>query len=84
MNEEELRDLAVDWCITNGLVVRAPAQQKDTLASSKHVTHAPISLYPSRIPKDCYERAVKIQPLFNQLVDIVANDEGFVHEVMAE
>ncbi|KAJ3415197.1 hypothetical protein HDV05_005337 [Chytridiales sp. JEL 0842] len=82
MNEEELKDLAVDWCVVNGLVVRSPATKEVPIPTS--VLHAPVSLYPSRIPRDCYERAVKIQPLFNALVDIIAKDEKFIHEVMEE
>ncbi|KAJ3230062.1 hypothetical protein HDU81_004789 [Chytriomyces hyalinus] len=76
---EDLRDIAVDWAVLNGLVM---AQNHANIAADRTVSHAPFSLVPARIPRTCFDSAVKLQPLFNALVHAVSSDAAFVKEVM--
>ncbi|KAJ3276092.1 hypothetical protein HDV01_006262 [Terramyces sp. JEL0728] len=65
--QQELLKLAIDWATANGLIVRS--------AGTEMAVHAPFALFPSPFPKQGYELAHKIQPLFNILVDRVAKDK---------
>ncbi|KAJ3159451.1 hypothetical protein HDU86_001769 [Geranomyces michiganensis] len=78
---DELKNHAVDWALAHGLVVRAPAPPGAD-SSIPAVTHAPVALFPSPFPRRCYEQALALQPLFNQLVDNIARDHAFLTEVM--
>ncbi|KAJ8324596.1 Glutathione synthetase [Batrachochytrium dendrobatidis] len=76
---EELKQLisyAVDWTTSHGLVMRA-RNVEGALA-----VHVPFALFPSPYPKDCYDLAWQLQPLFNELVDKIARDEQFIQTVM--
>ncbi|RKO89009.1 glutathione synthase [Blyttiomyces helicus] len=79
----ELRDHAVDWALANGLVVRTAGQPLHSPAQAQPAaTHAPFALFPSPFPRASYEDATKLQPLFNLLVDKIANDHAFLKDVM--
>ncbi|KAJ3318674.1 Glutathione synthetase [Blyttiomyces sp. JEL0837] len=80
---DEIKNAAIDWCLINGLVVRAaPPTSQTTPPTFQGVTHAPFALYPSLIPKHCYQQALKLQPLFNSLVETLSQDHAFITEVM--
>ncbi|KAJ3322635.1 hypothetical protein HDV06_002849 [Boothiomyces sp. JEL0866] len=72
--QQELLKLAIDWATANGLIVRSPGTEM--------AVHAPFALFPSPFPKQGYELAHKIQPLFNILVDRVAKDGEFLGSIM--
>ncbi|KAI8817461.1 glutathione synthase [Fimicolochytrium jonesii] len=78
----DLRDHAVDWALAHGLVIRAPPTSTTPTSNIPLTTHAPFALFPSPFPRKAFEFAVKIQPLFNQLVESVARDRGFLEETM--
>ncbi|KAI8913531.1 glutathione synthase [Gorgonomyces haynaldii] len=63
----------------NGLVMKTSKDDEST-----ELVHAPFALYPSPFPKDLYERAKQIQPLFNHLVHQMAQDKQFLESVMNE
>ncbi|KAH9276830.1 glutathione synthetase [Batrachochytrium salamandrivorans] len=44
--------------------------------------HIPFSLFPSPYPRDCFDLASRLQPLYNALVDSIARDAQFIEEVM--
>ncbi|KAJ1552758.1 hypothetical protein HK405_010136, partial [Cladochytrium tenue] len=82
-----LRDAAVDWCFLHGLVVRPPPSPaspppSSTAAFPSLATHAPFALLPTPVPRTCFRRAERLQPLFNHMVHTVAQDEAFVRRVM--
>ncbi len=87
-----LRDRAVDWCLVNGVVMRASASPANAATApigaaavkGTVVVHAPFALFPSEIPRQCYADAIELQPLFNYLVHAVATDDAFMTEVMEE
>ncbi|TPX72981.1 glutathione synthase [Spizellomyces sp. 'palustris'] len=78
---DELRDHAVDWALAHGFVVR-PAPSSVGNQTIPVVTHAPFALFPSPFPRRCYEQALKLQPLFNALVESVAKDDLFLRETL--
>ena len=73
-----LKDAALDFALSHGLVVRPPA----TASSHTGVVNAPVSLFPTPFPINAFKDAVKIQPLFNQLVHDIAQDDAFLREIM--
>ncbi|KAG0369503.1 glutathione synthase [Gamsiella multidivaricata] len=86
LTEEQLqilKDAALDFALSHGLVVRPPST-KDTqdpiLAGG--VINAPVSLFPTPFPINAFNDAVKIQPLFNQLVHDISEDDAFLKEIM--
>ncbi|KAI9314015.1 eukaryotic glutathione synthase, partial [Zopfochytrium polystomum] len=81
--ENSLRDAALEWCFLNGLVVRAkPGAAAPGLNPAALATHAPVTLFPALLPRHAYAEAVRLQPLFNHLIDAIARDHSFLTEVM--
>lgn len=79
-----LRDLAIDWSLAHGLVVRPTLDKQAHFANNAAVTHAPYSLFPSRYPRSAFDQAVRLQPVWNELIHIISEDESFLAEIMAE
>ncbi|ORZ33437.1 glutathione synthase [Catenaria anguillulae PL171] len=78
-----LRDMAVDWSLAHGLVIRALGSGPDGKSALSHsAVHAPIALFPSPFPKAGFEQARRLQPVFNTLVHEITKDSGFLSEVM--
>ncbi|KAF9319995.1 hypothetical protein BG003_007521 [Podila horticola] len=90
LTEEQLnilKDAALDFALSHGLVVRPPPapESKDDphhATLSTGVINAPISLFPTPFPKQAYKDAVQVQPLFNQLVHEISEDDAFLKEIM--
>ncbi|KAF9982270.1 hypothetical protein BGZ65_003049, partial [Modicella reniformis] len=87
LSEEQLqilKDAALDFALSHGLVVRLPPASKDSAVSTvaDGVTNAPISLFPTLFPTKAFNDAVRIQPLFNQLVHDISQDDAFLKEIM--
>lgn len=80
-DESRLLSQAVDWALSNGLVIRPPPTQTSPAPSGSAV-HAPFSLYPSLFPSSAFTLAVQLQPLFNKLVDRLARDHAFISDIM--
>ncbi|KAF9939807.1 hypothetical protein BGZ67_008915 [Mortierella alpina] len=80
-----LKDAALDYALSHGLVVRPPPATKDehnTTALAGGVINAPISLFPTPFPAKAFNDAVRIQPLYNQLVHDISQDDAFLKEIM--
>ncbi|KAH9244405.1 glutathione synthetase [Batrachochytrium salamandrivorans] len=73
---QELTSHAVDWATSHGLIMRAHD------VSGPLTVHIPFSLFPSPYPRDCFDLASRLQPLYNALVDSIARDAQFIEEVM--
>lgn len=69
-SRQALCSMAADYALSHGLVVN----DKTTAA----VVHAPVTLFPSPFPKTCFEEAYRLQPLFNDLVERMANSDAFI------
>ncbi|KAF9407232.1 hypothetical protein BGZ94_002783 [Podila epigama] len=92
LTEEQLtilKDAALDFCLSHGLVVRPPPPPPSTTQDAHHhaalstgVINAPVSLFPTPFPKPAFQDAVRIQPLFNQLVHDISEDDAFLKEIM--
>ncbi|KAG9297131.1 hypothetical protein G9A89_019412 [Geosiphon pyriformis] len=76
-----LKGLAVDWSLAHGLVIRPPP---DLGLPNTSVINAPVSLFPSPFPKKCFEKALALQPLFNDLFHKLAEDHEFIMETLGE
>ena len=71
-----LSQIAVDKAYASGLVIKSATNPVESV-------HAPFSLKPTEYPKEAYARILRIQPIFNQLVDLVARDDQFINDMMA-
>jgi glutathione synthase len=82
---ECLQSLAIDFAASHGLIVRDKAvQQTQVQHASTALVHAPVALLPSPFPKDQFEFAYHLQPLFNHLVETVASSPEFLLESLEE
>ncbi|KAF9585047.1 hypothetical protein BGW38_004109 [Lunasporangiospora selenospora] len=74
-----LKDVALDFALSHGLVVRPPTI---TGQETQGVINAPVSLIPTVFPSKAFDDAVRIQPLFNELVHTISEDDAFLKEIM--
>lgn len=80
-----------DWSIAHGLAVRP---RPDTLGNARGssaivdnealATTAPITLFPSMWPLNCFHEALLIQTAYNEMYSAVARDELFLEGVVQE
>jgi glutathione synthase len=77
---EELAKHAVDYALTNGILLQSRKSPEDA-------EHAPFMLFPTPIPKKLFDQTKEVQQDFNLLVHKVSLDheflktslQGFVH-----
>jgi hypothetical protein len=89
LNAEQERFLAStikDWTIHNGLTVRPspdliPEQMRDTGVLA---TNAPVTLFPSPFPQQCFDEARAVQKAYNELYAAISSNEGWLGEIMEE
>lgn len=81
--EEHLISSLRAWATSHGLLVR-PALDNPLRDDPKgvFVTHAPVTLFPSRFPRDCFETAIEVQQVYNYLYAAIANDEKWLKGVI--
>ena len=75
-----------DWSILNGLAVR-PSQSfvpKEVDPSRSLAVTAPVTVFPSPFPRQCFVEACEIQQAYNQLYAAVAADEKWLSEIVEE
>lgn len=89
VSDDQLQYLAQtvkDWTIFNGLTVRPNPFIVSEESNPNHVlaTNAPVTLYPSPFPKQCFEQAEDLQKVYNELYAAIATDEEWLGEVMKE
>ena len=75
-----------DWSIANGLAVRPiPAFVPKSLdpEGSLAVT-APVTLFPSLFPRNCFEQGLSVQTAYNELYAAVASDEDWLKQIVEE
>ncbi|MCJ1340787.1 hypothetical protein MMC09_006083 [Bachmanniomyces sp. S44760] len=75
-----------DWSISNGLAVRPSTSlvSKDSDPSGVLAVTAPVTLFPSQFPRNCYEEALAIQKAYNQLYALISQDEEWLTTIVEE
>ncbi|WFD33264.1 glutathione synthase [Malassezia cuniculi] len=76
-----LVNAARDYALAHGLVIRAPAKD-GAQPPQDTVIHAPLTLLPTPFPRNLFENAKRLQPLYNKLYSRVASDHDFIREVI--
>lgn len=66
-----------DWALANGLAVRPSSS--DPLA-----VPAPVTLFPSLFPRECFEEVRSIQTIYNELYALIARDEDWLGGIVEE
>lgn len=79
-----LLDIVKDWSIAHGLAVRPPSAYTEQDARGDLAATAPVTLFPSLFPLDCFHEALMIQTAYNETYANIANDEDWLGHVAAE
>lgn len=84
--QEKLVQTIKDWSIANGLTVRpAPTVIPDEVNSTGiAAVNAPVTLFPSPFPKQCFVQGKSIQTAYNALYAAVSRDEAFLAQMVKE
>lgn len=77
---EYLLSIIRDWALANGLAVRPPSSD----AATPLAVPAPVTLFPSPFPRECFEEARSIQTLYNELYALIARDEDWLKGIVEE
>ncbi|KAK2765989.1 hypothetical protein FQN54_007504 [Arachnomyces sp. PD_36] len=75
-----------EWAINNGLTVRPSAAYLPDEVNSKGVfaTNAPVTLFPSPFPKNCFEDAKAVQTAYNELYAAISRNETWLGKIMED
>ncbi|XP_037101869.1 glutathione synthetase-like isoform X3 [Syngnathus acus] len=76
---DELAEVAKDSAFTNGILMRLEISPN----SSEEVTYAPITLFPTPVPRALFLQGVAVQTHYNTLVDKISQDPDFLEEALA-
>ncbi len=83
----KLTSFANSFAAVHGLQVETKKQSQQDSSSSKSSSSsyqcAPISLLPNIFPRQCFEQAQTVAPLFNVLVDKISRNGKFLNETLA-
>ena len=77
---DELHRLASTYALSHGLVYLPPGFKDGEQPTS--TIHAPFSIFPSPVPRTVFEKAKRLQDVYNTLYARVAMDVQFLDEVM--
>ena len=89
LNDEQQEYLLAetkDWSIANGLAVRpAPSYvSPEQDPGSALATTAPVTLFPSLLPRVCFEQAKSVIKAYNELYSAIASNEAWLKEIVEE
>ena len=75
-----------EWSISHGLAVRPPIshKQEESDPAGNLAIAAPITLFPSLFPLNCFHEALLIQTAYNELYANIAQDEEWLGSVVSE
>eukprot|EP00535_Pseudo-nitzschia_heimii_P001066 CAMPEP_0197189552 /NCGR_PEP_ID=MMETSP1423-20130617/19965_1 /TAXON_ID=476441 /ORGANISM="Pseudo-nitzschia heimii, Strain UNC1101" /LENGTH=599 /DNA_ID=CAMNT_0042641693 /DNA_START=31 /DNA_END=1827 /DNA_ORIENTATION=- len=83
MDTDDLAVQANSYASANGIQVeRRRNNNDDDPSSSSYFEGAPMSLLPNAYPGDAFAQAVEVAPDFNELVDRVSRDAGFLESTL--
>ena len=71
---------ATTFALAHGLAYLPPGSSQPPSPSS--VVHAPISLLPTPVPRALFQKAQRLQSIYNDLYARVATDDDFLDQVM--
>ncbi|TFK48808.1 glutathione synthase [Heliocybe sulcata] len=77
---ESLTLLATTYALSHGLLYLPVASPQPPVPNS--AIHAPLSLFPSPIPRKIFQKAKKLQSIYNVLYARVAMDTDFLDRIM--
>lgn len=75
---------ARDFALNHGMVYRALPSDPNGDPLQDTTIHAPTTIVPTPFPRDLFEKAQNLQPLFNKLYARVAMDANFLSSVMKD
>lgn len=75
---QELVSVAKDYIYSHGAIVRS----QKAPSSSDSIHHAPFTLFPSPLPRSCFQQAVDVQVDFNLLMHHIAHDRAFLEDCL--
>jgi glutathione synthase len=75
-----------DWSIAHGLAVRpAPTfVPSSSDPSGVLATTAPVTLFPSLFPRNCFDEGLALQTAYNELYSAIARDETWLKGIVEE
>lgn len=75
-----------DWSIANGLAVRPGPAIIPAEADPNGVAaiNAPVTIFPSPFPKQCFQQGQSAQKAYNELYAAVSRDEDFLSQIVKE
>lgn len=76
---EDLATVAKDAALLQGVLMRT----RETPNSSELVIHAPLTLFPTSVPKAVFLQALAVQTHYNTLMDRISQDSDFLKEALA-
>lgn len=81
---EHLVNTIKDWSAGNGLVVRPPPTVIAAEADPKGIAavNAPVTLFPSPFPRQCFAQALGVQTTYNELYAAVSRNEEFIEDTV--
>jgi hypothetical protein len=84
LSEQQLQDLtrrASAYALSHALLYLPPGTPQQELIPTSAI-HAPISLFPSLFPRTLFQRALRLQSIYNVLYARISLDEEFLDNVM--
>lgn len=72
-----LVDNVRDWQYQHGSILKYPP--RSGLVASRPIG---ATIFPSNFPRGCYDEALAIQPIFNELYAKISEDEEWLHEAL--
>ncbi|XP_037101868.1 glutathione synthetase-like isoform X2 [Syngnathus acus] len=76
---DELAEVAKDSAFTHGILMRLGKSPN----SSEEVTYAPITLFPTPVPRALFLQGIAVQTHYNTLMNKISQDPDFLEEVLA-
>lgn len=80
--ESELLEIASDYSLSHGLVLRPVPPSPSSRLSTTTSIHAPYSLYPTPFPSHLFKQAIDLQPAYNALYANITTNDEFLKEVV--
>jgi len=86
VERDHLAQVVKDWTVAHGLAVRPPPHLVPAGSDPSGVlaTSAPVTLFPSAFPRECFEQAKAVQGAYNELYARISQDEEFLGHIIAE
>ncbi|KAL9616560.1 MAG: hypothetical protein Q9160_008581 [Pyrenula sp. 1 TL-2023] len=70
------------WCINHSLAIKS--SEAVYAVDRENVTNAPVTLFPSPFPKSCFEHAIALQKIYNELYAAISDDVDWLDEVLGK